>query len=135
MAPLPRVREILQAVVGTAPSSVKAIVTDLNTFMRDVVRALDSGLTVSENLAQCWVDVRYAEGSTPPLVPLPSLKAREPHGVTVEAIEVLSGALSGPVWVDWEKAGARGGSALRLRAVYGLGAGATVNLRLLVKAE
>lgn len=131
MAALPKVREILESVVGKT-SELKSLLKEVNSFIRDTVTALDSNLTVAENLAQCWLEVRITEGQLPNPITLPLLKGRAPFGLTVEAVSVLSGSISGPVWVDWEP---RGTNAIKLRAVYGLSTGAVVNLRLLVKAE
>jgi len=132
MAKIPRLRELPQSIAGKA---MEPLILKLNEYIRDVNGALDSHITVTENLAQCWVDVRVTEGTMPNPISLSALRGRSPHGVTVEHVEVVSGNLVEPVWVTWEEVRNKGASLLKLTSVFGLNTGTVINLRLLVKAE
>lgn len=95
-----------------------------------------SNLTVSENLAQCWLPVTVVVGQEYPLQALPKLNGRVPYGVSVERVQVISGTgVTGATWVHWEPTSLNSKPALRLLGVYGLAAGTKATLTLLVKAE
>jgi len=104
-------------------------------WIEEVARALASNLTVKENLAQCWMALTVVQGTTPGIQPLPLLRGRTAYGLSVERVELVSGSLTGPVWLHWEPTYLNGKPALKTLAVYGLATGAKANLTLLVKAE
>lgn len=104
-------------------------------WIEEVARALTSNLTVKENLAQCWLPLTVVEGTLPPIQPLTALRGRAAYGLSVERVQVVSGSLTGPVWVHWEPAFLNGKPALKTLAVYGLASGTKATLTLLVKAE
>lgn len=104
-------------------------------WIEEVAKALASGLTVKENLAQCWLTLAVVQGAIPAIQPLTALRGRVAYGLSVERVEVVSGSLTGPVWVHWEPSFLNGKPALKTLAVYGLAAGTKANLTLLVKAE
>ena len=104
-------------------------------WIEEVARALASNLTVTENLAQCWFPLTVVEGTLPPVLPIPRLRGRHAYGLSVERVQVVSGSLTGPVWVHWEPAVLNTKPALKVLAVYGLAAGTRAILTLLVKAE
>jgi len=104
-------------------------------WIEEVAKALASGLTVRENLAQCWLPVTVIVGQEYALQPLPNLKGRPAYGVSVERVQVVSGSVTGPVWVHWEPTTLKGQHALKLLTVYGLAASTKATLTLLVKAE
>lgn len=104
-------------------------------WIDEASQALSSNLTVSENLAQCWVEVEVRHGADIRDIPLPRLLGRTPYGVSVERAEVTVGSLSGAPGVEWENVLVKGAPGLRIKRAHGLTAGTTVRLRLLVKAE
>jgi hypothetical protein len=104
-------------------------------WVEDVSQALSSGLTVAENLSQCWVSLAVVEGQAVGIQPLPLLRGRVPFGLSVERVQLSTGSLTGPVWVHWEPATVRNAPALKVLTVYGLATGARATLTLLVKAE
>lgn len=104
-------------------------------WIEEAARALQSNLTVSENLAQCWVEVEVTEGAAIRDIPLPLLRGRPAHGVTVEKATVATGSLSGAPGVEWEQVLVKGAHGLRITQAHGLAPGTTATLRLLVKAE
>lgn len=104
-------------------------------WIEEVARALASSLTVKENLAQCWLVLTVVEGQPYPIQPLPLLRGRLAYGLSVERVQVISGSLVEPVWVNWEPAFLDGKPALKILSVFGLAPGSKVKLTLLVKAE
>jgi hypothetical protein len=104
-------------------------------WIEEVAVALGSGLTPSENFAQCWVEVevKYGQGSVN--IPLPALRGRKPYGVTVEKATVATGSLSGAPGIEWEPMLVKGAQGMRLVRAHGLSTGTRVKFRLLVKAE
>ena len=150
MARTPSIRRILREHLGPkVPEWIDGVLRPLNTFMEQVADAMASNLSVSENLAQCWVDVdatginsRSAEPI--PVVALPALRGRVPYGVSVERMQ-LREAAADPAFdwyasVHWEPAtvtdrNGEGLPGLRILAVYGLNAGTRATLTLLVKAR
>jgi hypothetical protein len=104
-------------------------------WIEEVSVALGSGLTVLENLAQCWFVLTVTEGQSVGTQPIPGLRGRKPYGLSVERVQLVSGSLTGPVWVHWEPAMLRNAPALKVVSVYGLASGTRATLTLLVKAE
>lgn len=104
-------------------------------WIEETSRALASSLTVKENLAQCWLSLTVVHGTLPAIQPIPGLHARPAYGLSVERVVLVSGSLTGPVWLHWEPTFLNGKPAMKTLAVYGLATGAKANLTLLVKAE
>lgn len=104
-------------------------------WIEDVSRSLNANLTVSENLAQCWVVLTVVEGQGYPIQPLPALKGKAAYGLSVERVQIISGGIVEPVWAHWEPTLLNGKPALKLLSVFGLAPGSKVTLTLLVKAE
>jgi hypothetical protein len=109
-------------------------------WIEAVATALASGLTVRENLAQCWLKVeveaitsRTSKALKP--IALPLMRGRMPYGVSVERVELISGTMDWFPSVDWEPALKDGQPALKIINAYGLNAGARATLTLLIKAE
>lgn len=107
----------------------------LGLWIEEAARALNSNLTPSENLAQCWVEVEVKYGASIRDIPLARLNGRAPFGVSVEKAEVLEGSLFGAPGIEWENVLVKGAPGLRITLAHGLNPGTTVRLRLLVKAE
>lgn len=135
MARLPQVRNISKATLGELASPLERFLREINQFVGDVVEALSSNLTVTENLAQCWVDLTIVYGRPIPVLALPALKGRLPYGVSVEGAVVTEGSLFGAPGLEWEAATLNGAPALRVVQAHGLNVGTTVRFRLLVKAQ
>lgn len=104
-------------------------------WIEEASRALNSNLTPSENLAQCWIEVEVKYGVAIRDIPLPKLNGRTPYGVSVEKAEVTAGSLFGAPGLEWENVLVKGAPGLRITQAHGLNPGTTVRLRLLVKAE
>lgn len=104
-------------------------------WIEEASRALNANLTVSENLAQCWLVLTVVEGQPFAIQPLTALRGRAAFGLSVERVQVISGGLVEPVWVNWEPALLDGKPALKILSVFGLQPGSKVKLTLLVKAE
>jgi hypothetical protein len=140
MSAPPSVRQIAREALKDAPGWLDGLLQPLNTFLRQAVDLLSGNLTVSENLAQAWLEVTVSDGvATPPVIP--ALKGRVPKGVTVEKVATLGTggtpgvAPSGPVTVLWEPTTLNGRPAIRITNVTGMATGGRYNITLLVKAE
>lgn len=142
MAKPPSLRSISRESIGDIPDWAERLLKPLNVFMGEVADGLWRGLSVSENLAQEWVDVTIQEGAAlPGPLALRGLRGREPRGISIERVRLLSGSTpSGGLALDWEPtslvdANGQRVPAMVIRGLYGLYTGSRVALTLLVKAE
>lgn len=135
MATPPTVRQLTREALGEVPEWFDRVLQPLNQFLQQVGDGLAGGLTPGQNLSQQWLAITVTEGVAIQPQALPRLKGRPPFGVSVERAQVVSGSLTGPVFVEWSPATVEGKPGLSISNVYGLNMGAVVTLTLLVKAE
>jgi hypothetical protein len=135
MATPPTVRQLTREAIGEVPEWFDRVLQPLNQFLQQVGDGLTGGLTPEKNFAQQWLPLTVTEGVAIQPQALPRLKGRPPFGVSVERVQVVSGSLTGPVFVEWSPASVEGKPGLAISTVHGLDTGAVVTLTLLVKAE
>lgn len=135
MAAPPSIRQITKEALGDAPAWADRLLQPLNAFLQQVTDALSQGLTPGQNFAQAWSTVTVTEGQASSPQALPGLKGKPPKGVSVEAVSLESGSITGAVGIQWTVTAVEGRPGLQVRAVYGLSSGARATLTLLVKAE
>lgn len=136
MARPPEANGIRKDDIPEAPGWLEKLLRPLNLYMQQVGQALNSNLTVRENLAARWVTVA-AVGDTLPKPFEVGLGGRPAHGVLLVS---CTGSTTAPPTFEWEAstvriAGGQYAPAVTITRLSGLTPGASVSLRFLVLAE
>lgn len=140
MSAPPSIRQITREALGIAPEWVDALLKPLNIVLGQLVDLLGHNVTVTENLAQQWLDVTVTEGSDVAPIAI-NLRGRTAKGVDVQRVATLSAgstpgtAPTGSVGIDWAPTTVDGKPGISISQVFGLASGARYTLTLLVKAE
>lgn len=140
MSAPPSIRQITREALGDAPEWVDALLKPLNTVLGQLGDLLGHNVTVSENLAQAWVDVTVTgDAEVAPIAV--NLRGRPARGVDVQRVAALgTGSTPGTapessVGIIWAPTTVDGKPGISISQVFGLASGARYTLTLLVKAE
>lgn len=132
---LPTIKRILREDLSDAPNWVNNLINPMNTFMEMVYQALNSNITLTENIASFIQEVTYTTGSSYPSGQadqsfMNTLKTRP---IGVQLLQVFDRqtyeAPPGPVYIPWV---ANSVNQIVLNTITGLEADKTYTIRLLI---